>query len=97
MCKLKKYNATSNTQIDICMRPLIKWMKEKEICYPVACCCGHGKYPMSVVVECVDGFFELFSNIDIPRKRKFYKKDKEGYYFIPEVAREINPSKARRT
>jgi len=29
--------------------------------------------------------FELFSGKIIPRKIKFYKKDKQGYYYIPET------------
>ena len=29
--------------------------------------------------------FDLISEVDIPRKKKFYKKDKQGYYYIPEV------------
>ena len=57
----------------------------------LACCCGHGHdiYPMTVVVEkIIKGEklnFELFTNTLIPRKRNFYKRDKDGYYFIPEV------------
>ena len=31
--------------------------------------------------------FELFSGKLINRKKRFYKKDKEGYYYIPEVLR----------
>jgi len=30
-------------------------------------------------------FYELISGKEIPRKRNFYKKDKEGYYYIPET------------
>jgi len=49
-------------------------------------CCGHGKYPMTVVVTRGYGNpIEYFSQIEIPRKRRFYKKDKKGYYYIPEV------------
>jgi hypothetical protein len=52
----------------------------------LACCCGHGKYPMSIVYEIPRiGVFELFSGKLIPRKKKFYKKDKDGYYYIPET------------
>lgn len=83
MCKKTNYFKTSNTHIDKCMRAMIKYLKED---YDVvACCCGHGKYPITVVVESSDEFFELFTNTKIPRKRRFYKKDKQGFYFIPEV------------
>lgn len=32
---------------------------------------------------------EVFTGVIIPRKRKFYKKDKQGYYYIPEVMEKI--------
>ena len=52
----------------------------------VACCCGHNKYPMTIVVKDKYGnIYELFSQKVLPRKKKFYKKDEEGYYFIPET------------
>ncbi len=53
----------------------------------VACCCGHFKYPMTIVVinqfskKCSD----LVSDTPIPRSIQFYKKDEEGIYFIPET------------
>ncbi|KKL89042.1 hypothetical protein LCGC14_1918600, partial [marine sediment metagenome] len=33
----------------------------------------------------IQPYVEIVSGIPILRKRKFYKKDKQGYYFIPEV------------
>jgi len=59
----------------------------KRWCVPVkACCCGHGKYPMTIVIEDNYGeFWEIIHNKQIPRSRNFYKKDKQGMYFIPEV------------
>ena len=55
----------------------------------LASCCGHGKYPKTVVCQ-ADGMLpvELFSGEIINRKRKFYKRDKEGFYYIPEVQME---------
>ena len=55
----------------------------------LACCCGHNKYPMTIVVKSAwDGKpFELLSKTDIPRKSRFYVKDKQGYYYIPETVR----------
>jgi hypothetical protein len=67
------------------MRRLIKYLNvfsEK----PIACCCGHGKYPMTIVARLkYFGVVELLSGTSIPRKKKFYKRDKQGYYYIPEV------------
>ena len=75
-------------KIDSCMKLLIANLyecldKETKV---LACCCGHGKYTMSIIVkrmgECI---FDLCSGINIPRKKRFYKKDKKGYYYIPEL------------
>jgi len=55
----------------------------------LSCCCGHGKYPMTIVMghkKIKDLFpFDLFTGKAIPRKRRFYKRDSEGYYYIPET------------
>lgn len=84
MCKKTKYKS-SNPQIDRCMRPLIKWLNENTSYHLVASCCGHNKYPMTIVVKSrTDYHWELLSNKTIPRKRNFYKRDKQGYFYIPE-------------
>ena len=51
----------------------------------LACCCGHGRYPLTIVVKTELGNLELASGFAIHRKKRFYKKDKQGYYYIPEV------------
>jgi hypothetical protein len=60
----------------------------------VASCCGHGKYPHTIVITAkkipligIYHAWEIFSGTPLQRKRKFYKKDKEGFYFIPETIR----------
>lgn len=94
MCEFDK--KSGNKRIDPCMRNVIRNLKtmfsdEYEV---VASCCGHGRYPMTIVVKqhgflpFTANFFELFSNKTITRKRKFYKKDGHGMFFIPEVSRE---------
>lgn len=84
MCKLNKWG---DTRIDPCMRQVIKNLQELKV-RTLACCCGHGKYPTTIVVDI--GItevmpLEIFSNVMIERKKKYYKKDKQGYYFIPET------------
>lgn len=87
MCKFKKYQK-SNPRIDKCMRPLIKCLK-REGYNIVACCCGHNKYPMTIIEKWKSGEFihyqELITSCIIPRTRRFYKRDKNGLYFIPEL------------
>ena len=90
MCKKTNYK-TPNPRIDKCMKPFIKWLRKKHL--PVGC--GHGKYPVTVVVkEGIDMpigqknkiiYREIISQKIIPRTRNFYKRDKQGYYYIPEV------------
>ena len=53
----------------------------------LASCCGHGKYPMTIIVK-GNPNFELMHDIEIKRKSRFYKKDKQGYFYVPEVMNE---------
>jgi len=85
MCKKKQFNYCPS-EIDNCMKNLIKFLKKKggkEL--PISCCCGHKKYKTTVIMFDGKRTWELFSNIDIPRTKKHYRTDKEGYYFVPEV------------
>jgi hypothetical protein len=48
-------------------------------------CCGHQKYPQTIVIEKDGKAVEFFSGVTIPRKKRFYRRDSEGRFFIPEV------------
>jgi hypothetical protein len=76
-------------RLDSCMADLISGMNKhrKET---LACCCGHGKYQKTVVYKSSMKIYELFSGIRIPRKKRFYSRDRQGIYYIPEVERD-NP------
>ena len=58
----------------------------------LGCCCGHGKYPKTiVVVELRTGeHFEYFTGTPIPRSRNLYYKDEEGIFHLPEVTDNSN-------
>ncbi len=71
-------------RIDKCMQMVCSRLNYLEI-EIVASCCGHGKYPPTIILKTGEHVFDLISLVDIPRKRNFYKKDKQGFYFIPEV------------
>lgn len=76
-------------KIDVCMKMFIhnlKNMLHEDEYQILACCCGHGRYPMTIVVR---GFetFEIFSGARIKRKKRFYTKDADGYFYIPEVSK----------
>ena len=84
MCKKTQFKYCPST-IDSCMTELILTLRYYGV-PTVACCCGHGKYPMTIVIGASrESFKDLISNKEIPRKKRFYKKDKQGYYYIPEV------------
>lgn len=82
MCKFNPKNV--GRRIDPCMKNLIDFLQLNDI-KTLSCCCGHGKYPMTIVVKWGDGAFEIVSYKNIYRKSRFYKKDKQGIYYIPEV------------
>jgi hypothetical protein len=53
------------------------------------CCCGHGKYNHSLIVVHTAGEnipFDIFSKTRFRYlQNRFYKRDKKGVYYIPEV------------
>ena len=79
MCK------SSNPRvIDPCLRMAMVMLKGQNV-KVLASCCGHGIYPMSIVIE-VKGFpVELFSGRRIPRVTRFYRRDAQGVFYIPET------------
>ena len=88
MCQKVNYGRNPNNRIDKCMRGIIKSLKliSRKNNETVACCCGHGKYAMTILVKDRYGnVWDLFSREIIPRKKRFYKRDSKGHYYIPEV------------
>jgi len=88
MCKLNKKN--DGRRIDPCMKEVIRSLNENGI-KTLACCCGHGKYPMTIVIDAgkdkIDHVvpLEIFSGQYLPRQKRFYVKLKSGDYVIPET------------
>ncbi len=86
MCKKTNYKIP-NPRIDKCMNIFIYNLKilMKDNFKIVACCCGHNKYKMSIIIKRNNEIYDLVSGETILRTRNFYKRDKQGYYYIPEV------------
>lgn len=86
MCKKKQFKYCPS-EIDECMKGIIRFLNMYLVkgYKSVACCCGHGKYPMTLLIRGNGVVMDMFSGRYIPRKRNFYKKDEEGYYYIPET------------
>ena len=70
-------------RIDDCMKEKIKDLNMHTL--TLACCCGHGRYPESIIIRTKKGIFEYHSGLQIKRTRRFYKIDSDGYYYIPEL------------
>jgi len=94
MCKRCKPSGAR--RMDKCMKKLCKLLDSHPSITVLGSCCGHGKYPPSIIVKSREQYdskikfkiIDLITHIEIPRKRNFYKKDKKGYYYIPEIQNE---------
>ena len=85
-------NSMKNIRVDSCIRHLINSLSMHGY-HTVASCCGHGKYPITIVCKTKSNkYFELLSGKNIPRTRNFYKMDKEGFYYIPEIIKHFGGS-----
>ncbi len=72
-------------RVDSCLRDEVIALNRAGI-RTVGCCCGHGRYPKTIVIRTQEGKIALHpSREDIPRKRLFYRTDSDGFYFIPET------------
>ena len=85
MCNKLPY---CNPRIDTCLISIINDLNKSKELRTLASCCGHGQYnPTIVVKDKVGNIFEFYSNKSLTyRKRnRYYKKDENGFYFIPEL------------
>ena len=71
-------------RIDKCMKNLIRTLNEDGI-KTLGCCCGHGKYNETIVIKEDGKIMEYHTKVEIPRRRRFYRKNGEGYYYLPEL------------
>gem|GEM_PF-1410826 len=88
MCeRLDRGERHPNNRIDSCIRHLMTHLNRLPNFPTVSSCCGHGVYPLTIVIknEVTGEFWELLSGRRIPRKQRFYVRDRQGRYYIPEV------------
>src|SRR3990167_8392052 len=86
MCEF--VNNTKHCRIDKCMKVYVDFINKTSLAKTLYCCCGHGKYKRTMIVKLNlkgNPIMEIFSGIYLPKRRNYYKKDKQGRYFIPEV------------
>jgi hypothetical protein len=87
MCDKLSY---CNPRIDKCLIEEINCLNMIKSLKTLASCCGHGKYDPTIVIKDHNGnIFDYYSNKSLkPKKRnRYYKKDNEGFYFIPEIVK----------
>ena len=91
MCERSSYRKKPSSRIDRCMTNLIDRMDGCENLQTIASCCGHGRYPMTIVARNqFGGIYEVMSDVPLrSTQKKFYKRDMDGYYYIPEVLRHL--------
>ena len=94
MCELEKYGTT---RVDPCLIDEINSLKTPEWnkkFMSIMSCCGHGKYPKTLIVKNrgSGSVFEWFTSINLSKSNRakkrcgYYTKDADGFYFIPEVS-----------
>lgn len=88
---LGKGGVWPTNRIDPCITQLINSLNGNPNMVTLASCCGHGVYPLTVVVKDYSKggkILELLTGKEIRgRTKKFYRSDKEGRYYLPEVSR----------
>jgi len=84
-------------EIDPCIREEIEVINTSKQYRTLGSCCGHGKYPKTIVVldRYADRVFEWYSQTTLKvnysrgkRRKRWYKKDgprKSDHYYIPEM------------
>lgn len=85
MCLKKSYCAR---EVDPCLQVLVKAINQIYGFKTLSSCCGHDVYPMTIITKDTTGkVFEFFSGIllELPKRNRFYKRDKKGLYFIPKI------------
>ena len=81
MCEWKP---SSRNRIDPCIRETINNLEISGV-RVLGSCCGHDRYPHTIIVRDRDGPIEYNTGTPIPRTRNFYRKDSQGVYYLPEV------------
>ena len=96
ICEKKPY---CNNRIDECIREEVAEINSKVKFRTIMSCCGYDKYSKTIIVQNIHSgaVFEWFSGIGLTGSKRsdsrapYYKKDPEGYYFIPELVNDGCP------
>lgn len=75
-------------KVDSCLPVLLRLLNDNPDVKTLSSCCGHGKYHPSIIAKIKRYSYpiEIFSGKFIhDRKKRFYVKDKDGFYYVPEA------------
>lgn len=75
-------------RIDPCLEKKIEMINSISGVKTLASCCGHGKYSPSIIIKNDFGIvFDFYTLKEIPEKKRnrYYRKDNQGFYYIPEL------------
>lgn len=90
---------TPRRDVDPEIEEIVNFINENSEVRTLASCCGHGKYPPSIVLlyKSDNVVLEWYSQTKLSRfyknghvRKRWYKRDVEGYYYIPEVIQNAN-------
>lgn len=93
MCDKLRYN---NPRIDNCLKKMVERLNKLSNFKTLASCCGHDVYNATIVMKDKKGdVFELFSRrkLEVKKRNRYYKKDINGFYYIPEIYIRKNENK----
>lgn len=83
-------------KVDKCLSGLLCFINGNTSFRTLGSCCGHSKYPMSIVCKSPFGHVvDICSGEIIPRKKRFYIKDSDGYYYIPEAVKKLGKTEEK--
>jgi len=77
--------------VDKGMESIILLLNKYKNVQTLGCCSGHNIYPQTIVAKISPYpiILEIFSNTEIPRKKRYYVSDGKGYMYIPEVMEKL--------
>ena len=82
---------SGENRIDPCIKQVVTNLRIAGA-HPLGSCCGHGKYHKTIVVRTVNHRnIDYYTGVEIPRKKRFYFRDSNGVFFIPEVEAKYSP------
>jgi hypothetical protein len=88
MCQKLPYCAR---RIDPCIKDEVESINNNPKYRTLLCCCGHHIYEKTIICfnRKTKDVFEWYSGIvlshGIRKRKRYYKKDKKGFYYIPEL------------